>query len=297
MKEQENKRRALGMGLEELFNSENLDFDRVEKEIIENTPKEEIVELNLEELRSNPYQPRKVFDQEALSELASSIREHGVFQPIIVKKSIRGYDVIAGERRVKASKMAGLTTIPAIIRNFSDEEMMQIALLENLQREDLTAIEEASAYKGIIDALNITQEELGRKIGKSRSYITNMLGLLRLPLNVQDMILYNKISMGHARVLSKLEDINQIEELANKIIYEDLSVRDLEKVAEAKEFKRTAPINVKKTSKSKEYAYIENAMKEKLGTKVTISDNKIHISFVTKEDLDRILEIINIEVE
>lgn len=297
MKEQENKRRALGMGLEELFNSENLDFDRVEKEIIESTPKEEIVELNLEELRSNPYQPRKVFDQEALSELASSIREHGVFQPIIVKKSIRGYDVIAGERRVKASKMAGLTTIPAIIRNFSDEEMMQIALLENLQREDLTAIEEASAYKGIIDALNITQEELGRKIGKSRSYITNMLGLLRLPLNVQDMILYNKISMGHARVLSKLEDINQIEELANKIIYDDLSVRDLEKEAEAKEFKRTTPINVKRTSKTREYAYIENAMKEKLGTKVTISDNKIHISFVTKEDLDRILEIIDIEVE
>ena len=297
MKEQENKRRALGMGLEELFNSENLDFDRVEKEIIESTPKEEIIELNLDELRSNPYQPRKVFDQEALSELASSIREHGVFQPIIVKKSIRGYDVIAGERRVKASKMAGLTTIPAIIRNFSDEEMMQIALLENLQREDLTAIEEASAYKGIIDALNITQEELGRKIGKSRSYITNMLGLLRLPLNVQDMILYNKISMGHARVLSKLEDIEQIEELAKKIVYDDLSVRELEKKAESKEFKRATPINVKKTSKTKEYVYIENAMKEKLGTKVTISDNKIHISFVTKEDLDRILEIIDIEVE
>ncbi|HOZ53884.1 MAG TPA: ParB/RepB/Spo0J family partition protein [Bacilli bacterium] len=297
MKEQENKRRALGMGLEELFNSENLDFDRVEKEIVENTPKEEVIDLNLDELRSNPYQPRKVFDEEALSELASSIREHGVFQPIIVKKSIRGYDIIAGERRVKASKMAGLTTIPAIIRNFSDDEMMQIALLENLQREDLTAIEEASAYKGIIEALNITQEELGRKIGKSRSYITNMLGLLRLPLNVQDMILYNKISMGHARVLSKLEDINQIEELARKIIYDDLSVRELEKEAEAKEFKRNTPIKVKKTSKTKEYAYIENAMREKLGTKVTISDNKIHISFVTPEDLDRILEIIDIEVE
>ncbi len=297
MKEQENRRRALGMGLEELFNSENLDFDRVEKEIVESTPKEEILDLNLDELRSNPYQPRKVFDEESLSELASSIREHGVFQPIIVKKSIRGYDIIAGERRVKASKMAGLTTIPAIIRNFSDEEMMQIALLENLQREDLTAIEEASAYKGIIDALNITQEELGRKIGKSRSYITNMLGLLRLPLNVQDMILYNKISMGHARVLSKLEDVNQIEELARKIIYDDLSVRELEKEAEAKEFKRNTPIKVKKTSKTKEYAYIENAMREKLGTKVTISDNKIHISFVTAEDLDRILEIIDIEVE
>lgn len=297
MKEQDTKRRALGMGLEELFNSENLDFDKVEKEIIENTPKDQIFELNLDDLRSNPYQPRKVFDEEALAELASSIKEHGVFQPIIVKKSIRGYDVIAGERRVKASKMAGLATIPAIIRDFSDEEMMQIALLENLQREDLTAIEEANAYKGIIDALSITQEELGKKIGKSRSYITNMLGLLRLPPNIQDMILYNKISMGHARLLSKLEDYEQIKELANKIIYEDLSVRDLEKLAESKEFKRNTPIIIKKEARNKEYLYIENAMKEKLGTKVAISGNKIHISFATKEDLDRILEIIDIEVE
>ena len=149
----ENKRRALGRGLEQLFNSENLDFNQLETSIVEEAGKDEIVQVNLSELRSNPYQPRKVFDEEALKELSASIKENGVFQPIIIKKSIKGYEIIAGERRVKASILAGLTTIPAIVRDFTDEEMMQIALLENLQREDLNAIEEATAYKAMIDAL------------------------------------------------------------------------------------------------------------------------------------------------
>ena len=146
MKEETNsKRRALGMGLEQLFNSEMLDFDQVEEKIVEETPKDEIVEIPINELMSNPYQPRKVFDEEALKELSESIKEHGVFQPIIVKKSVKGYNIIAGERRTKASELAGLKTVPAIVRDFSDEEMMQVALLENLQREDLSAIEEAKA--------------------------------------------------------------------------------------------------------------------------------------------------------
>ncbi len=295
MKEENNKRRALGMGLEQLFNSEMLDLDQVEEKIVEETPKDEIVEVNLSELMSNPYQPRKVFDEDALKELSESIREHGVFQPIIVKKSVKGYNIIAGERRAKASKLAGLTKVPAIIRDFTDEEMMQVALLENLQRENLSAIEEAKAYKSIIESLRLTQEDLAKKLGKSRSHITNMLGLLRLPLSVQDMVLYNKISMGHARVLSKLESHDQIEELANKVVSENLSVRDLEKLTESTDFVRSAP--VAKTKKSKEYKYVEDAMKEKLGTKVAISGNKIKISFVTKEDLNRILEILDIEVE
>ena len=295
MKEDNNKRRALGMGLEQLFNSEMLDFDQVEKEIVNDTPKEEIVELNISELKSNPYQPRKIFDDDALKELSLSIKEHGVFQPIIVRKSIKGYNIIAGERRAKASALAGLTTIPAIIKDFSDEEMMQVALLENLQRENLSAIEEAKAYKSIIENLRLTQDELAKKLGKSRSHITNMLGLLRLPLNVQDMVLYNKLSMGHARVLSKLESHDQIEELANKVVTENLSVRDLEELTIPNEFVRTSPVN--KVSKTKEYKYVEDAKKDKLGTRVAISGNKIKISFATKEDLNRILEILNIEVE
>ncbi len=295
MKEENSKRRALGMGLEQLFNSEMLDLDQVEEKIVKETPKDEIIEVNLSELMSNPYQPRKVFDEEALKELSLSIKEHGVFQPIIVKKSVKGYNIIAGERRAKASELAGLTKIPAIVRDFTDDEMMQVALLENLQRENLSAIEEAKAYKSIIESLRLTQDELAKKLGKSRSHITNMLGLLRLPLSVQDMVLYGKISMGHARVLSKLENHDQIEELANKVINENLSVRDLEQLTEESTFVRNTP--VAKQKKSKEYKYVEEAMKEKLGTKVAISGNKIKISFVTKEDLNRILEILNIEVE
>ena len=296
MKEETNsKRRALGMGLEQLFNSEMLDFDQVEEKIVEETPKDEIVEIPINELMSNPYQPRKVFYEEALKELSESIKEHGVFQPIIVKKSVKGYNIIAGERRTKASELAGLKTVPAIVRDFSDEEMMQVALLENLQREDLSAIEEAKAYKSIIESLRLTQDELAKRLGKSRSHITNMLGLLRLPLSVQDMVLYGKISMGHARVLSKLENNEQIEDLANKVVSENLSVRDLEVLTNESSYVRSTPSS--KPRKSKEYKYVEDAMKEKLGTKVAISGNKIKISFVTKEDLNRILEILNIEVE
>ena len=191
--------------------------------------------------------------------------------------------------------MAGLTEIPAIIRDFTDEEMMQVALLENLQRENLSAIEEAKAYKSIIESLRLTQEDLAKKLGKSRSHITNMLGLLRLPFSVQDMVLYNKISMGHARVLSKLESHEKIEELAQRVVSENLSVRDLEKLAENSIYKRSMPVN--KAKKNREYKYVEDSMKEKLGTKVSISENKIKISFVSKEDLNRILEILNIEVE
>ena len=298
MKEENNnsKRRALGMGLEQLFNSEMLDFNQVEEKIVNETPKDEIVEINLNELMSNPYQPRKVFDDEALKELADSIKEHGVFQPIIVKKSVKGYNISAGDRRAKASLLAGKETIPAIIRDFSDDEMMQVALLENLQRENLSAIEEAKAYKSIIEQLRLTQEDLAKKLGKSRSHITNMLGLLRLPLTVQDMVLYGKISMGHARALSKLENHSQIEDLANKVVEENLSVRSLEELVASNDMKKTVEVKQKK-SKPSEYKYAENAIKDKLGTKVSISQNKIKISFVSPEDLNRILEILNINVE
>ena len=286
------KRRALGKGLEELFNNEQIDFDSIEEKIIETTSKDEIVEVELSELRSNPYQPRKVFDEDKLEELANSIKEHGVFQPIIVKKSsIKGYEIIAGERRVKASTMAGLTKIPAIVRDFSDQEMMEIALLENLQRENLNSIEEAMAYKSLINAMSITQEQLANRLGKSRSHITNMLGLLNLPEEVKDLIIENKISMSHARVLSKMENKAEIIALANKIINENLNVRDLENVSKDESIQKTHKIKKKSSS---EYSYVENIMCEKLGTKVKIFNNKINISFSNVNDLNRILEIINI---
>ena len=292
----ETKRKALGRGLEELFNSESLELEKIETRIMEEATKDEIVEINLSELRSNPYQPSQIFDEDALKELSESIKNYGVFQPIIVKKSIKGYDIIAGERRVKASRLAGMTTIPAIVRNFSDEQMMQIALLENLQRENLTAIEEATAYKDIIDALQITQEELARKLGKSRSHITNMIGLLRLPDNVQDMILKNELSMGHARVLSKLENDNDIKELADKVKENNLSVRELEKEVNST-YKRNVEIKRRVKEENKEYKYIEEALEEKLGTKVKVLDGKIQINYSSLNDLNRIIEILDINIE
>ena len=287
------KRKALGRGLEQLFNDEGLNFDTIENSIIEEAKtNDQIVEINLSELRANPYQPRKNFDEEALNELASSIKEHGVFQPIIVKKSIKGYEIIAGERRFRASKLAGIQTIPAIVKDFSDEEMMQIALLENLQRENLTSIEEAKAYKSIIESMNITQDELAKKVGKSRSHITNILGLLKLPASVQDMVLYNKLSMGHARVLSKLDDPKIVEDLAQRVITEDLSVRKLESIVYDNEEKE---VKTKKNTNN-EYKYMENFLKEKLGTNVKINNNKISIKFSNVQDLNRILEIMNIDI-
>lgn len=295
MNEEFPRRKALGKGLEELFNSEILDYNTVEEKIVNETPKEEIIKVNIDELRPNPYQPRKVFDEEALKELSESIKEHGVFQPIIIKKSIKGYEIIAGERRVKASKLAGLKEIPAIIRDFNDTQMMEIALLENLQRENLTAIEEAQAYQKLQETLSLTQEELAKRIGKSRSHITNMLGLLSLPQIIQDDVNNKKITMGHARVLSKLEDREQQKELERKVIEEGISVRKLEELTQQSSIVKTNP-QVKRKKEKNEYYYIQEELREKLGTKVIIKQNKIEISFTNEKDLGRILELLNIEV-
>lgn len=295
MEANKDKRRALGRGLEELFYNEPINYSKVEEKILTQTPKEEITMVNLDELRSNPYQPRKVFDQTALEELATSIKEHGVIQPIIVKKSIKGYEIIAGERRVKASKIAGLTEIPAIIREFTDSEMMEIALLENLQRENLSAIEESMAYEKLLTNLSLTQEQLAKRLGKSRSHITNMLGLLTLPAEVKEMIQSKKISMGHARIISKLEDKEQQISLAKKVEASAISVHDLEELTRSNEkFVRTHEIKKIKNSHN-EYQYIQEELCEKLGTKVKIKNNKIEISFVNGNDLSRLLEIMHIE--
>lgn len=291
----EQKKKALGRGLEQLFSSEVLDFESFESNVMEQAQESDIKEIPVNEIRSNPYQPRKNFDQTALDELAESIRNYGVFQPIIVKKSIKGYDLVAGERRLRASKLAGLTTIPAIIREFNDEQMREIALLENLQRENLTSIELAWAYKGIIDSSEIRQEDLAQKIGKSRAHVTNTLGLLRLPKSVQDMILDNSISMGHARVLSKLEDNSLIKEYADKIINENMSVRELELVTSNSDIKRKNFIHKKEEENN--YGYIQRELREKFATKVKVTNKKIEIYFEDSDDLDRILNIINVKLD
>lgn len=291
----EQKKKALGRGLEELFSTEVLDFDTFESNVMENAKDDEIKEIPVSEIRPNPYQPRKTFNEEALRELAESIKNYGVFTPIIVKKSIKGYDLIAGERRLRASKLAGMETIPAIVKDYTDDQMREISLLENLQRENLTAIELAWAYKGIIDNLDIRQEDLAQKIGKSRSHITNTLGLLNLPDDVQKMILNAEISMGHARVLSKMEDGYEIERLARKVANENISVHELENISKSEEIKKRVPITRRESSS--DYSHVENEMREILGTKVKIDNKKINIYFENVNDLNRILEIMNIEIK
>jgi len=289
----ETKRKALGAGLEQLFNNQTLDIDNIEKKIIEEATPGDIEQIKISELRNNPYQPRKVFDEEKLNELAESIREYGVLEPIIVKKSIKGYEIVAGERRTKASMVAGLETIPAIVKNFTENEMLEIALLENIQREDLNAIEEANAYDNMIKKLDITQETLSKKIGKSRSHITNILGLLKLPKGVQNDVITNKISMGHARVLSKLEDADKILEFAKKIKNENLSVRKLEDLIASSNIKRKVSGNF---TKERKYNDIELAMREKIGTMVKITNKKIEIPYDSEKDLERILDILDIDI-
>lgn len=293
----ENKRQALGRGLEQLFNNEVINIESLEKTILETSNKDDIINVNLNELRSNPYQPRQYFDEEKLNELADSIKEFGVIQPIVIKRSIKGYEIVAGERRVKASRIAQKETIPAIVKDFTDEEMMQIALLENIQRENLSAIEEAEAYRRLISSLGITQDEFSRRIGKSRSYVTNMLGILRLPKQVQEKIISKELSMGHAKLLSKLEDYEKIIEISNRIINENLSVRTLEEMLSDPNYLRQKPIKrILKTTESK-YGYIQEVLREKIGSMVKVNSKNITIPFDSEKDLERILEIIKINVD
>jgi len=280
--------KVLGKGLDALFAQEGIDVNTLKK--VETTiNNEEVIEVGLELLRPNPFQPRKYFDEDALAELTSSIKEHGVFQPIIIKPSIKGYEIIAGERRYRASIQAGLDKIPAVIREFTDQQMMEIALLENLQREDLSAIEEASAYVAILDKLDITHEDLSKRVGKSRSHITNLIGLLKLPELVQNMVINKDLSMGHARVLSKLGNYNQMISLANKIVNEGLTVRQLEAMNKPKE-KKIKP----KSESDYEYKYFQSRLRDKFGTKVKIDDKKISINYSSVDDLNRLLDMMGV---
>ncbi len=295
----ENKRKALGKGLEQLFNSEPLNIDTLnnyEKEIVSGAKDSDILEIPVDEIRSNPHQPREYFDEESLRELSESIKEHGLIEPIIVKKSIKGYDLVAGERRTKAARLAGLTKIPAIIRDFTDQQMMEIALIENIQREDLSPIEEATAYKNYIDATGLTQEEVANKFGKSRSYITNLLGLLSLPKYVQKEVMNGTISMSHARVLSKIDDVDMILNLAQKVIDDGISVRELETLSKEENVIKKNKI-VRVSTLNPRFKIYESVLRDVTGTKVQISKNKISIPFDTDKDLERILEILNIDIE
>ena len=283
----ETKKKALGKGLEELFSNSSFTIDTLEDTIVKEE-RNNATEIELSQIRSNPYQPRKVFDEEALNELADSIKVYGVVEQVILKKSVKGYEIVAGERRCKASKIAGLTTVPAIIKDFTDEEMMEIALLENIQREDLNPVDTAISISNILQVKDMTQEEFSKKFGKSRSYITNLLGLLNLPKSVQELVKNGKLSMSHARCLSKIDDEEKVINLANKIIKENLNVRDVEKMLSKKDDKKVIK------EKNEKFRMYEDAFSDTIGNKVRISNKKIEISYNSMQDLNRIMEILNI---
>ena len=255
------KNKRLGKGLDAIFGG---DITTLIDDIENNTPASKQVLVSLDEIRPNPYQPRKLFDEEKLQELAVSIKEHGVFQPVILKSSIQGYEIVAGERRCRAARIAGLTEIPAIIVDFTDQQMMEIALLENIQREDLNSIEEARAYQQMMERLELTQEELGKRIGKSRSYIANTLRLLQLPDKIQNYVLEGKITMGH--------------------------VENIVKGIELGKTRKNQP----KVEKPKEYKYVEDLLRKKFRTKIKVDDKALTIKYTDIKDLNRILELMGV---
>ncbi len=285
------KKKGLGRGLEHLI-AQNIELNNEESS--------EVIQISLEEIKPNKYQPRKVFNDDGLKDLAASIKEQGVFQPILVRKAPVGYEIISGERRFRASKLAGKTEIPAIIYNYSEEQIMQIALIENIQREDLSIIEEANSYAMLIERLGLTQTKLAEKIGKSRSHITNTLSLLKLPEEVIELLSNNKITMGHAKVLVGLSDDAEILTVVDTIIKEQLSVRDTEKLVKSLKADKEPDLkstSAKKKVKTKKNNKIENLISEKLETKVKVKGNEkgtIEITFKSEDDLERLLELLKI---
>ncbi len=246
-----------------------------------------IMTVRCRQVKPNPFQPRRYFDEQALDELARSIAIHGILQPIIVRKNKQYYEIVAGERRFRASQLAGLQEVPVIVRDFDEKEMMELALLENLQRENLTPIEEAEAYEALIQHLGFTQEQLAERVGKSRPHIANHLRLLKLPQTVRNFVDSGELSMGHGRALAGVKSATQIEQLAQLALAKKLNVRQLEQLV-----KERAPKN--KVKRSTELQAVEAILQESLGTKVTIRRSKkkgtVEIDFYSSEELQQLVD-------
>ena len=275
--------KGLGKGINALFPGESIDqMETVEK-------------ISLKSIKVNPYQPRKIFDEVALAELSESIKEHGVLQPIILRKRGKFFEIVVGERRFRATKAAGLLEIPAVIRKLTDQQMMEIAILENLQREDLTPIEEADAYQNLMESLSLTQEQLASRLGKSRPHIANHVRLLSLPEVVREQISSDEISMGHGRALLGLKNKKVIPTIAEKVIKEGLNVRQLESLVQ----RMNEDVSRETSKVPNKDIFIkekESQLRDYFGTTVSIRKNKnkgkIEIEFFSEDDLERILELL-----
>lgn len=276
--------KRLGKGLDALIPSLSIHDD------------DKVVQIPLSQLRANPYQPRKTFNDEAIQELAESIRQHGVIQPIIVRSVLKGYEIIAGERRFRASQYCGKATVPAVVRSFSDQQVMEIALIENLQRENLNAMEIAVAYQGLMEQFSLTQEELSLKVGKSRSHIANFLRLLSLPEEVKGNVSRGTLSMGHARAIVGIKDPILVKQLAKQCVEQEWSVRELEEAVKNLDRKPTDKAKVKVKKRDPYIDHLEEDLRERFKTTVKIKHNKdkgkIELNYYSKQDLERLLELL-----
>ncbi len=296
------KKKALGRGLNALL-SDSEKEERLETDlpVVHTSPSGSISEIPVEHIEVNPFQPRTHFDQDALQELAESIKVHGIIQPITVRRLARDqYQLISGERRFQASQLAGLKTIPAYVRSADDQQMLEMALIENIQRENLNAIEIALSYQRLISECNLNQEQLGERVGKNRATVTNYLRLLKLPPDVQIAVRDNRITMGHARAIINVENPEQQLYIFKKILAEDLSVRKVEELVRSlsetttEKGKTTAP-----ATSNREISQLQSQLSSHFGTRVVVkSDGKkgeIRIPFLSVEDLNRILDILKMQ--
>ncbi|HDE3959726.1 TPA: ParB/RepB/Spo0J family partition protein [Staphylococcus aureus] len=274
------------------------ELSKSEDQRITKTKDEQIKQIDISDIKPNPYQPRKTFDENHLNDLADSIKQYGILQPIVLRKTVQGYYIVVGERRFRASKIAGLKYVSAIIKDLTDEDMMELAVIENLQREDLNAIEEAESYQRLMTDLKITQQEVAKRLSKSRPYIANMLRLLHLPKKIADMVKDGRLTSAHGRTLLAIKDEQQMLRLAKRVVKEKWSVRYLEShVNELKNVSSKSETDKVDTTKPKFIKQQERQLREQYGAKVDISIKKsvgkISFEFESQDDFVRLIEQLN----
>lgn len=289
------KNRGLGKGLDALFSSSEIKIPTEPTSDAERLENRGISYIDINDIKPNEKQPRKNFDEEKLEELATSIKEHGLIQPVILRHSEIGYEIVAGERRWRACRKAGIKEIPSIVKELTDEQNMLIAIIENMQREDLNPIEEAEGLNQMIESFGLTQEEVSKSIGKSRPYITNALRLLKLPEQIRNFLSEGKIATGHARAIAGIPDSKKQVEIAEYVIEKELSVREIEKLI--KELGSDKKKNTqKKAEKTPDVKRLEEDLKQIMGAKVNLSQKgkkgRIEIEYYSREELERLIELL-----
>ncbi len=289
------KNRGLGKGLDALFSTSEIDTKKINSEKADEIRAQGIEFIDINDIKPNENQPRKVFDDVKLQELANSIKEHGLIQPVILRQAKKGYEIVAGERRWRACRKAGLKEIPCMIKELTDEQNMLVAIIENMQREDLNPIEEAEGLNQMISSFGMTQEEVSKSVGKSRPYITNSLRLLKLPQEVRNMVSEGKLTTGHARAIAGIGDRERQIQLAEYVIKEELSVREVERlIKEQHSSKKKNPR--RKAEKSADVKRVEEDLKHIMGTKVSLNQSgrkgKIEIEYYSRDELERLIELL-----